>query len=261
MMAVTGCSTTKGASQGETHNTAPSSKPHETYIETLTLPQSFNDAPNGYPVGLFWSAENVMSKHDGYDLTNELGKTVKVYSKDGEMVLRDMGEKVVGEWTIQDPTITFEQLTNETLQQWVESQPASFPADRLKMAPENTIKAFYQAIDRHDEEVAWSFVDPWYKYNLMVGQALKNGFPQDGWGSADIPSVFKQVQVLSVTEVPSGNTHIHYTVPTKFFEVKTNGQYNQGFVYPNGVNTWIVEIVKPTPNSPWLYNGTPTGGY
>jgi len=51
------------------------------------------------------------------------------------------------------------------------------------------------------------------------------------------------------------------TVPTKFFKVRTDGQYNQGFVYPNGVNTWIVEMVKPTPQSPWLYSGTPTGGY
>lgn len=80
------------------------------------------------------------------------------------------------------------------------------------------------------------------------------------WGSEDMMRPFIHIQVLSVREVLSQNTHIHYTVPTKFYAVKTKGQY-QGFVYPDGVNTWIVEMTKPISNSPWLYDGTPTGGY
>lgn len=246
------------ANKAANQSVGSSSGSNPAFVESITLPQSFKSSQDGYPVGLYWALENVMSKHNGYDLSKELGRTVKAYKVNGHLVFEDSSGKVIGD---DEATATFQQLTNQSVNEWIESQYGPYSAARLKMTPEETIRAFYQAINEHNNTLAWSYADPVYTYNLM-GSQMSNGLPNSKGWQANFSDQIEQIEVLSIKTATTHNTHIQYSVPTKFFEVTTKGIYKPGMtVYQNGVNTWVVEMVKPSANSPWMYSGTPTGGY
>lgn len=156
---------------------------NEKYVGNVKLPMSYNAAPDGYPIGLYWALHNQLSKYVGLDLTSQLGHELKIYFEGHDVILKDFQGHVVGKWRstgrdLSDATTTgksFQTVTGMSLNRWIETHQPVVPSKRLKMSPEEAIRLFYSANNSHDEALAMSYVDPALKYQWMFLIQIRMG--------------------------------------------------------------------------------------
>lgn len=280
--------------------------------QVLNLPRSYVDAPGAYPVGLYWAYHDVLSKTIGLDLTPYLGTTVRVHIipvqhwKTGVIaldqnvttyaILVQSDKRVVGAWISQGLRGSqyamslskrfFAQLTHQTWGQWLVAQgianvKSQSYAQRASMTAPQVIRAYFQAINDHQDQLARSYMSEYSLYQELAmnlpeqeGELYNSGYSNRNDWISNVKSV--HVTGIKLNNLPPyvGNSSdpvvkLENRIETNLFNRQDYGQdeyrvdvvetFHKVSTRNNGPGGWFVDVVRETPHGPWEFVGMGSG--
>lgn len=266
----------------------------EVAVHSIELPAEFRDEPGTLPIGFYWAYNNELSRDIGLDFASHAGQrvTVAMYAlkenlpespaelplravvvhRDGEIVGAYLDR--LGHFGLAASLRgrTFAEIVNSPLETWVVATGVvdyAHPAYQAiaRDTPEQRIRAFYEAIDRHDYGKAYSMLNLNHRLRLL----FSNRDP-DVLYNTDYSPNFGALQNMRAAEVLSigGRTDITGSIrangelnrlPEQVLQipVTVNLELAQELTSRSGQHHFFVSLVQDTPDAPWLIEAFNTG--
>jgi hypothetical protein len=254
-------------------------------VNTLkeTLPSNFKHNAGEFPLKIYWAYNNELSKNIGLDFSKYCGKTINIelyrlheplpkefkpYNESIGVVLRSSG-KIVGAYISAGRQRTFacalnkkdlQQITNKYWNKWLDSSinyNDKLEKELSKMKPEDIIRKYYQALNKHDNKTAFACLtrDTLCDYLTMnmSNEKLHNNNTSDNTnydGSQNI----KSVNLLGITKgyVSENKNELNYSV-----NIDVN--YVKDIVSDSGKAIRFIAMQKETEKSGWRISSIGTG--
>ncbi|TCP55625.1 uncharacterized protein DUF4829 [Tumebacillus sp. BK434] len=254
--------------------------------QTVTLPDSFQDAPGVYPQGLYWAKHNLFSKDIGLDLTRYLGETVVAHTillkemwDDGlkmntEAIVLEKDGEVVGAWLEKGGEMAaslqrrdFADLAGVSWDEWLQQEgQVSYTdgpdAEMKDWTPQQVILKYYEAIQNGNYATAYNLYSKAYQstfWTYETGQTLiakewsRGGLSPQNLTFAKVIDVqaVKAPDVWVPAESYKGSRLGRKPVGEQQYQVTLDVKYKTQTEQPDGINALFVGVVKESQNAPW----------
>ncbi|MDP4267849.1 MAG: DUF4830 domain-containing protein [Bacteroidota bacterium] len=252
-------------------------------VNTLkeTLPVDFKHNAGEFPLKIYWAYNNELSKSIGLNFSKYCGKAVSIelyrlhdplpkefkpYNESIGVVLRNSG-KIIGAYISAGRQRPFAcalnkkdlmQITKKDWNSWLDgyiNYNDKLEKELAKMKPEDIIKKYYQALDKHDIKTAYACLtrDMLCKYLTMnmVNEKLHNNGIDDN-SNYDGSQNIKSVKLIGIKKGNSSGKVLSYSVniDINYFKVITS---------ESGKTILFIYMQKETEKSGWRISIIGTG--
>lgn len=251
----------------------------------VTLPSNLEHEAGEYPVKIYWAYNNELSKNIGLDYKDYLGKEVEVdiyrlreplpdymaprMNSRGIVIKYD--NKIVGAYidagrhdcfACSLDSRSLEYITNKKWDNWIRdyiNYDNELEMKLAKMNPEEVIKEYYKALNRHDQKIQFACMTRQnvcdYLSMNMDNNLLTNAGFDNAFVNTDGPQNIKSAKLISLHETsgagnPVGNVEYDVTVYLKF---------NKEVVSSNGIQSRFIILKKESDKSGWRIQSEGTG--
>lgn len=247
------------------------------------LPTNLKHEAGEYPVKIFWAYNNELSKSIGLDYSSYLGKNVEVEIYRLREPLPDFMKprmnargitlkydgKIIGAYIDAGRHDSFacsldrkslKDITNKDWDNWVDAYidyNNGLETKLSKMSPEEIIKQYYDAMNRHDEKTQFACMTRRNLCGYLAMNMDNNKLFNDGFKGAyvDGEQNIVSAKLLKVREVkgmdnPDGVVEYEATVDFKFKKVITSN---------SGVQPRFILLKKESDKSGWRIQSEGTG--
>lgn len=245
-----------------------------------TLPLDLKHDAGVYPVKIYWAYNNELSKSIGLDYSMYLGKPIEVeiyrlreplpeYMKprmDARGIVLKYGNEIIGAFIDAGRHDCFacsldrkklEDITGKGWDSWVAdyiNYNNELEIKLSKMSPEDIIKQYFNAMDRHDEKTMYACLTRKYLSNYLSSNMDNNNLFNKGFND-DGEQNTKSAKFIKLREMkdrinPDGVVEYEATVNFRFKKVITSD---------DGVQSRFVILKKESEKSGWRIDSIGTG--
>lgn len=262
----------------------PSGEP--AHQQTVTLPETFQDQPGVFPLGLYWAKHNLYSKDIGLDLTRYQGETVVAHTillkemwDDGlkmntEAIVLEKDGEVVGAWLEKGGEMAaslrkrdFADLAGSSWDEWLQeeghvSYTEGPDAEMKDWTPQQVILKYFEAIQNGGYATAYNLYSKAYQstfWHYETGMTLiakdwsTGGLSPQNMSFAKVIDVqaVKTPDVWAPSESYRGSRLGRQPVGEQQYQVTVDVKYKTQTEQTDGINALFVGVVKESKDAPW----------
>lgn len=250
---------------------------------TETLPSDFKHEAGEYPVKIYWAYNNELSKNIGLDYSDCLGKEVQVdiyrlreplpeYMSprmNARGIVLKYDNEIVGAYIDAGRHDCFAcsldrkslyEITNKEWDDWISDHIDYNNELEIKLAqmqPEDIIKQYYDAVDRHDQQMQFACMTrqnicSYLAMNMDNNQLINKDF-SDAYvdGAQNVKSSqLINLQRGNVAGNPQGTVEYAATINLQFYKTITSN---------SGIQTRFIILKKESDQSGWRIQSEGTG--